>query len=97
MKLFNPSLMSPQDRTLLKEIQKSLILYFIFVFLGAIGTGVIFYYKTSWRLDQIEKETEVLKVEKVDKVVLDLQLKAINEKLDDIKIAIKEHTNKDKN
>ena len=77
--------MSDNDKSLLKEIQKSLIIYFIITLLGALGSGVVFYYRANWRMDQAETNIEMLKATKVDKEIYQIQMGNIDEKLDDIK------------
>lgn len=80
--------MSDNDKSLLKEIQKSLIIYFIITLLGALGSGVVFYYRANWRMDQAETNIEMLKATKVDKEIYQIQMGNIDEKLDDIKKAL---------
>ena len=77
--------MSEQDKTLLNEIKKYLIIGFLTVFFTASAALYLFYFKNGWEHDQTREQIKQLQQDKVDKKVLEVQLSNLQKSLDELK------------
>lgn len=90
----NRRIMSEQDRAILAEIKKYLIIGFIGIFLSASGFLYIFVFRTEWEQGQMKLEIKALQAEKVDKEVNFEQMTSIIDNLKEIKKDLKDHVSK---
>ena len=76
--------MSQQESDFLKELKLLVIKTLVGISVTVLGVALAFYFNTTNRLNNLEKQNSQIEIRKADKEVIEIQLNNINGKLSEI-------------